>query len=66
MTPARKQGCRWGNEMTLLLSISSHSCCYQQAKAGVGVGLGGYSGGRYRQTDKTDWKGRRDDESGTE
>lgn len=53
VTPVRKQGCRWSNEMTLLLSISSHSCCYQQAKAGA-------------DTDKTDWRGRRDDERGTE
>lgn len=51
MTAAREQGCRWSNEMTLLLSISSHSCCYQQAKAGAAweeewVGGGGADTGR--------------------
>lgn len=66
VTPARKQGCRWSNEMTLLLSISSHSCCYQQAKAGAAGRVEGDGGGRYRQTDKKDWRGRRDDERGTE
>lgn len=34
MTQACWWGCRWSNEMTFLLSISSHSCCYQQAKGG--------------------------------
>lgn len=54
VTAAREQGCRWSNEMTLLLSISSHSCCYQQAKAweeeGVGAGGGADTGRQIKQT----------------
>lgn len=59
MTAVCKQGCRWSNEMTLLLSISSHSCCYQQAKAGaawedgvecVCVGGGADTGRQIKQT----------------